>query len=163
MAVPGDFATIFQRETSLSWQEFSSINLEIGATPKLFPSRIVPNWEGIREVNIFLPELFSLKDVFISIKILHGGGWCGKGVVYLTVRGVQLILAYIWARPTILVAGKGRGGMLIFLLFHSCSSLYPVPLFPLIYCLFCLLFSLSGRQHKMTYKGWCVVKPQHTH
>ena len=41
-------------------------------------------------------------------------------------RGVQLILAYIWARPAILVAGKGRGGMFLFLPFlhfHSCSPL----------------------------------------
>ena len=32
--------------------------------------------------------------------------------------GVQLILAYSWARPAaILVAGKGRGGMFLFLPF----------------------------------------------
>ena len=40
--------------------------------------------------------------------------------------GIQLILAYSWARPHILVAGKGRGRMFLFLLFlhfHSCSSL----------------------------------------
>ena len=45
--------------------------------------------------------------------------------------GVQLILAYSWARPAILVVGKGRGGMFLFLLFlhfHSCSSFFPVPL-----------------------------------
>ena len=30
---------------------------------------------------------------------------------------VQLILAYSWARPAILVAGKGIGGMFLFLLF----------------------------------------------
>ena len=56
-------------------------------------------------------------------------------------RGVQLILAYSWARPAILVAGKGRGGMFLFLLFlhfHSCSSFFPVPLFYLFYCLFYL-------------------------
>ena len=29
--------------------------------------------------------------------------------IYLRYRGVQLILAYSWARPAILVAGKGRG------------------------------------------------------
>ena len=29
---------------------------------------------------------------------------------------VQLILAYSWARPAILLAGKGRGGMVLFLL-----------------------------------------------
>ena len=54
-------------------------------------------------------------------------------------QGVQLILAYIWARPAILVAGKGRGGMFLFLLFlyfHSCSSFLPVPLFHLLYYLF---------------------------
>ena len=56
-------------------------------------------------------------------------------------RGVQLILAYSWARPAILVAGKGRGGMFLFLLFlhfHSSSSFFPVPLFHLLYCLFYL-------------------------
>ena len=53
--------------------------------------------------------------------------------------GVQLILAYSWARPTILVAGKGIGGMFLFLKFlhfHSCSSFIPVPLFHLPYYLF---------------------------
>ena len=34
-------------------------------------------------------------------------GWC-EGVMYLMSPGRQLILAYIWARPAILVAGKGR-------------------------------------------------------
>ena len=55
--------------------------------------------------------------------------------------GVQLILAYSWARPAILVVGKGRGGMFLFLLFlhfHSCSSFFPVPLFHLLYSLFYL-------------------------
>ena len=55
--------------------------------------------------------------------------------------GVQLILAYSWARPAILVVGKGGGGMFLFLLFlhfHSCSSFFPVPLFHLLYSLFYL-------------------------
>ena len=61
-------------------------------------------------------------------------GWSGGAKVsrILCHRGVQLILAYSWARPAILVAGKGRGGMFLFLLFlqfHSCSSFFPVPLF----------------------------------
>ena len=41
--------------------------------------------------------------------------------------GVQLIWAYSWARPAILVVGKGRGGMMLFLLFphfHSCASFF---------------------------------------
>ena len=55
--------------------------------------------------------------------------------------GIQLILAYSWARPAILVVGKGRGGMFLFLLFLrflSCSSFFPVPLFHLLYSLFYL-------------------------
>ena len=61
----------------------------------------------------------------------------GESVVYLT----SLILVYSWARPAILVAGKGRGGMFLFLLFlhfHSCSSLFPVPVLYLVYFLFYL-------------------------
>ena len=68
-------------------------------------------------------------------------GWSGgaKVLCILHHRGVQLILAYNWARPAILVVGKGRGGMFLFLLFlHflSCSSFFPVPLFHLLYSLF---------------------------
>ena len=54
-------------------------------------------------------------------------------------RGIQLILTYSCARPAILLAGKGRRGMFIFLLFlhfHSCSSFFPFPLFHLLHCLF---------------------------
>ena len=100
-------------------------------------------------------------------------GWSG-GVKVLCILhhwGVQLILAYSWARPAILVVGKGRGGMFLFLLFlhfHSCSSFFPVPLFHLLYSLFCpstlssvSFLPFSGRRHKMTLKGWRVVKPQH--
>ena len=87
--------------------------------------------------------LCSLMSVFGVV------GWC-EGAVYLTSLGrptdthhwgVQLILAYSWARPAILVVGKGRGGMFLFLLFlhfHSCSSFFPVSLFHLLYSLFYL-------------------------
>ena len=90
-------------------------------------------------------------------------GWC-KGVMYLVSPGrptdiglqlgkacfvvgilchlgIQMILAYSWARPAILIVGKGRGGMFLFLLFlpfHSCFSFFPVPLFHLFYYLFYL-------------------------
>ena len=76
---------------------------------------------------------------------------------------IQLILAYSWARPAILVVFKGRGGIFLFLLFlhfHSCSSFFPVPLFHLLYCLISFL-PFSGRRHKMTHKGWCVIKHQY--
>ena len=70
-------------------------------------------------------------------------GWSGGAKVLCILHhwGVQLILAYSWARPAILVVGKGRGGMflvLLFLHFHSCSSFFPVPLFHLLYSLFYL-------------------------
>ena len=39
-------------------------------------------------------------------------GWC-EGVVYLSSLGLQLILAFSWAMPAILVAGKGWGGMFL--------------------------------------------------
>ena len=70
-------------------------------------------------------------------------GWLGV-VKVSCILPDQLILAYNWARPAILVAGKSRGGMILFLLFlhfHSCSSFFPVPLFHLLYYLF-YLFSL---------------------
>ena len=72
-------------------------------------------------------------------------GWLGGAKVscILCHRGVQLILAYSLARPAILVAGKGREVMFLFLLFlhfHSCSSFFPVPLFHLFFYLFCRFF-----------------------
>ena len=68
----------------------------------------------------------------------RGVGWggrrvCGEGVVYL--RSPERILAYSWSRPAILIAGKGRGEMFLFLLFLyfcSFSSFFPVPLFHLL-------------------------------
>ena len=60
--------------------------------------------------------------------------------------GVQLISAYSWARPAILVAGKGRGGMFLFLLFlhfHSCSSFFPSLFFSSLQLSLLSLFSLS--------------------
>ena len=60
-------------------------------------------------------------------------------------RGVQLVLAYSWTSPAILVAGKGREGMVLFLQFlhfHSRSSFSHVPHFYLFYHLF-YLFSVS--------------------
>ena len=83
-----------------------------------------------------LPSPFSLTSLPLS-------GWSGGAKVLCILHhwGVQLILAYNWARPAILVVGKGRGGMFLFLLFlhfHSCSSFFPVPLFHLLYSLFYL-------------------------
>ena len=92
-----------------------------------------------------------LKISFVSLLQTKFGmgywGWSGGAKVLCILHhwGIQLILAYSWARPAILVVGKGRGGMFLFLLFlhfHSCSSFFPVPLFHLLYSLLSL-FSLS--------------------
>ena len=82
-------------------------------------------------------------------------GWC-EGVLYLTSPGRPTVLAYSWARPAILVAGKGRGGCFYFFCFFTFIS---VPLSSLslsfisstISSIFFLPF--SGRRHKMTHKG----------
>ena len=71
----------------------------------------------------------SCSDLSVQIR---DGEWLGVAKVSCILRqqSVQLILPYIWARPAILVAGKGRGGMFLFLLFlpfYSCSSFFPVP------------------------------------
>ena len=65
--------------------------------------------------------------------------------MYLTSSGIQLRLAYSWARPAVLAAGKGRRGMFLFLLFlhlHLFSSFLHVPFLssPLL-----SLLSFSGR------------------
>ena len=82
----------------------------------------------------------SLTTCFFVLRIK---GWSGGAKVscILCHQGVQLILAYIWARPAIVVVGKGGGRMFLFLLFlpfRSCSSFFPVPLFHLFYYLFYL-------------------------
>ena len=77
----------------------------------------------------------------LTSSTLRGCSGVGKVLCILRHQVVQLILAYIWAGPAILVAGKGRGGMFLFLLFlhfYSCSSFIPVPLFHLLYYLFYL-------------------------
>ena len=61
-------------------------------------------------------------------------------------RGVQLILAYSWARPAILVAGKGSGEMFFISFVSSLSFLFLIlPCLSLVSPLLSLLslFSLS--------------------
>ena len=60
---------------------------------------------------------FSSKSTGIIRNIFqrHCWGWSGGAKVSCILRhwGVQLILAYSLARPAILIAGKGRGGMFL--------------------------------------------------
>ena len=48
-------------------------------------------------------------------------GWLGEAKVscILHHRGIQLRLADCWVRPAVLAAGKGKGGMYLFLLFFT--------------------------------------------
>ena len=118
---------------------------------KVACSVISPNFTD----SIRLPDnssIFTAEAKAIDIALYHIRdqsekqfirGWSGGAKVLCILHhwGVRLILAYSWARPAILVVGKGRGGMFLFLLFlhfHSCSSFFPVPLFHLLYSLFYL-------------------------
>ena len=93
---------------------------------------------GHRPQIVVLSSLLKVLEVYYKKR-----GWSGGAKVLCILHhwGVQLILAYSWARPAILVVGKGRGGMFLFLLFlhfHSCSSFFLVPLVHLLYSLFYL-------------------------
>ena len=94
-----------------------------------------------------------------------GGGWVWQRCRVSCHQGIQLILAYSWARPAILLAGKGWGRMFYFFCFFT---FIPVPLssLPLSYISPTIssmsFLPFSGRWHKMTHKGWCVAKPQHS-
>ena len=87
-----------------------------------------------------------------------GGGGGAKVLCILHHRGFQLILAYSWARPAILAAGKGRGECFYFFCFFTVIYFlfFPVPLFHFLSLL--SLFSLSLGDNT---KGWSVVKLQH--
>ena len=90
-----------------------------------------------------LPYLIPLKRQFCLC--LHSAEGCSgveKVLCILRHRGVQLILAYSWARPAILVAGKGIGVDVFISSVSSLSFLFlflPCPsLFNLLYYLFSL-------------------------
>ena len=79
----------------------------------------------------------------MQVSTTQSRGWLDVAKVLCILRhwGIQLMLAYSWAKPAILVAGKGRWGMFLFLLFlhfHSCSLSFPVFLFHPLYYLFYL-------------------------
>ena len=77
-------------------------------------------------------------------------GWSGMAKVscILTHRGVQLILAYSWARPAIRVAGKGRGECVFFFFFGFFPFiLVPLSFLSLSFISFSISFlPFSGRQ-----------------
>ena len=110
--------------------------------------------------NIFLIFPRKWNNLWHSLHIVG----VAKVLCILHHQGVQLILVYSWAGPAILVAGKGRREWFYFFCFFP---FIPVPLSSLpLSSIFSTISSisflpLSGRQHKMTHKGWCVIKPKH--
>ena len=86
-------------------------------------------------------------------------GWLGGAKVscILPHRGIRLVLAYSWARPAILVAGKGRRGECFY--FFCFFTFIPVPLSSLSLSFISStispisFFPFSGRRHKMAHKG----------
>ena len=89
-------------------------------------------------------EIFS--SVILSVRLIQEGqpGWLGEAKVLCILHhwGVQLILTCSWARPAILAAVKGRGGMFLFLLFLHCHSFSFLP-YPSLSSPLLSLFSLS--------------------
>ena len=114
------------------------------------------------DITVTLSDVITFSDVNLHDRV----GWSGVANVLciLRHRGVQLRLAYSWARPAILVAGIGVEGE-CFYFFHfftfipvSISSLSLSFISSSISSISFLPF--SGRRHKMTHKCWRVVKPQ---
>ena len=90
--------------------------------------------------DTFVLLLFFVVVVFFfwhEAAHIESAGWLDMAKVscILRDRGVQLMLAYSWARPAILVAGKVSEGIFS-VNFHSFSSFFPVPLFHFLYHIF---------------------------
>ena len=151
------------------WSQFhqiSSMQISYNSPTKLCYCDLL-SWK-LRWIAVFRVNHISVGkgSGHIKFRVMCRVEWW-SGVVkvscILRLQGVQLILAYSWARPAILVAGKGRGGMFLFLLLYT---IIPVFLSSLSLSFISSTISsisflhFSGRRHKMTHKGWPVVKPQ---
>ena len=115
-------------------------------------------WQG----QICIPTLLYSENIQ---KLFWGWSGGAKVLCILHHWGVQLILAYSWARPAILIVGKGRGGNVFISSVSSLSFLFlflPCPSFISSTLSSISLLPFSGRRHKMILKGWRVVKPQHS-
>ena len=114
-----------------------------GGTVRIWPDGTVI----IKHRPYTVSKIIIIKKI-ITAFVLVSSGWLGEAKVFCSRfchRGVQLILAYSWARPVVLAGGKITGVMLLFLLFVlflSFPSSFPIPLFSSPLSLLCL-FSLS--------------------
>ena len=112
----------------------------------VFVMRRKPDFMRIWKCNFLVP----LGTIRRLMKKMHTVGRSGGAKVLCTLRhrGVQLILAYSWARPAILVTGKGRGGYFYIFIFSvsSLSFLFlvlPCPTLSSLLLSLLSLFSLS--------------------
>ena len=99
---------------------------------------------------------YSLKNRKIQMSSAAGVGWLDDENVSCTLRhrGAQLILAYSWARPAVLAAGKGRGEMFFCFItfFHFLLSPLAISFISSTISSISIL-PFSGRRHKMTHKS----------
>ena len=85
-------------------------------------SQLFLNLNTIFTLNIWTDVPKQTEQIQIRSRRWFGGA---KMSFILCHWGVQLIMAYSWARPAILVASKGRGGCFYFFCFFT---FIPVPL-----------------------------------
>ena len=87
---------------------------------------IVEIWFKIANGQIY-QFLTVLSACHMSIFSFPEGGWLGEAKVscILCHRGIQLILAYSLARPALLAAGKGRGGIITKTCLYNFDPLKP--------------------------------------
>ena len=135
---PLKYSVISSDSVSRQWRTWSDKIWRVVLASLISPYHVT--------IIISSPELLWSVNIRCPSCVVRRG-WSGGAKVLCILHhwGVQLILAYSWARPAILVVGKGRRGIFLFLLFlhfHSCSSFFPIPLFHLLYSLLSL-FSLS--------------------
>ena len=124
------------------------------------------HWMKMQKLKHQRDLLVQINDALLALAWCLTWGWLGvaKMSCILCHRGAQLILAYSWARLAILVAGKGSGNVFNSFCFFFFIS---VPLSSMSLSLISSTITsisflpFSGRWHKMTHKGWHVVKPQH--
>ena len=133
--------SVQKKEGKIDFQDGHHLGFPIGTVLAIFISTSYPDasYQFSNQLALWFRKISEKKKSFKMATM----GWSGVAMVscILRHRGVQLKLAYSWARPAILVAGKGRGGMFLFLLFlhfHSCSYFFPNRLFHLLYYLFYL-------------------------
>ena len=126
------------KELKFCWMEFQDGHN--GSTPLNKMAARATNRKSSNDISSWPVAWFQNICTEVFLQWPSRGGRAKVSCI-LCHRGIQLILAYSWERPAILVAGKGREVMFLFLLFlhfHSCSSFFPIPLFRLFCYLFCL-------------------------